>query len=109
MLEAIDRIEQQAIPDRETFDGDQLLQVWVLYHLQILGEAVNALAPAFRSRFPEFPWSEIVGMRNILVHHYFGIDLDLVWAAVESDLPRLRGQIGEMLEYLDREESKAGE
>lgn len=103
MLEAIDRIEQQKIPDRETLDREQLIQVWVLYHLQILGEAVNALAPEFQHRFPEFPWSEIIGMRNILVHHYFGIDLDLVWAVVHRDLPKLREQVGEILEHLERE------
>lgn len=55
MLEAIDRIEKQEISDRETLDREQLIQVWVLYHLQIIGEAVNALAPEFRHRFPEVP------------------------------------------------------
>jgi len=106
VLEAIDRIEAYEIPDRETLGREQLIQVWILYHLQIIGEAVNALAPEFQHRFPEVPWSEIIGMRNILVHHYFGIDLDLVWAAVKRDLPLLRGQIREILDHLGREDRK---
>jgi uncharacterized protein with HEPN domain len=102
VLEAIERIEKHQIPDRETLDRDEMIQVWVLYHLQIVGEAVGALAPEFRDRFPDVPWSQIVGMRNILVHHYFGIDLDLVWSAVKRDLPMLREKIEAILAHLDR-------
>jgi uncharacterized protein with HEPN domain len=103
VLEAIDRIGEYEIPDRETLNREQLIQVWVLHHLQIIGEAVNALAPEFEHRFPDVPWSEIIGMRNVLVHHYFGIDLDLVWAAVKRDLPLLRGQIRDILDQLGGE------
>ena len=103
MLEAIDRIAKQEIPDREALDREELIQVWVLYHLQIVGEAMSGLAPEFRRRFPHVPWSQVIGMRNILVHHYFGIDLDLVWTAVKKDLPLLREQISEILRHLERE------
>lgn len=102
VLEAIDRIEKQEIPDRETLDREPLIQVWALHHLQIIGEAASALAPEFRRRFPDIPWSQVIGMRNILVHHYFGIDLDLVWTAVKRDLPLLREQIREILHHLER-------
>jgi len=103
VLEAIDRIEEYEISDREILEREQLIQVWVLYHLQIIGEAVNALAPEFRHSFPDVPWSEIIGMRNILVHHYFGIDLDLVWGMVKRDLPLLREQVRGILDHLEGE------
>jgi uncharacterized protein with HEPN domain len=103
VLEAIDRIEEREVPDRETLEREQLIQVWVLYHLQIVGEAMSAIAPEIRLRFPDLPWSQIIGMRNILVHNYFGIDLDLVWTAVKRDLPRLREQVREILQHLDEE------
>jgi uncharacterized protein with HEPN domain len=63
-----------------------MLQVWIIHHLQIIGEAVRGLSQEFRLSHPNIPWTDIVGMRNILVHHYFGIDKDAVWKVVEDDL-----------------------
>lgn len=93
ILEAIERIEKYAAQGRDAFEQDELIQVWLLYHLQVLGEAVNALAPHLQARYPELPWGQIIGMRNILVHQYFGIDHDAVWSAVERDLPDLKQQV----------------
>lgn len=98
ILEAIERIEKYASSGRETFNQDELIQIWILHHLQILGEAARALDPAFRERFPQVPWSQIIGMRNILVHHYFEIDTEIVWNVVENDLPSLRELIRRSLE-----------
>ena len=55
-----------------------------------------------RSDHPDLPWSGITGMRNILVHHYFEVDTDIVWSVVEKDLPDLKAKL---LEILDRGES----
>ncbi len=65
----------------------------MLHHLQIIGEAVRRFSPEFRTRNPGIPLSDIVGMRDILVHHYFGIDRDAVWYVVERDLPALKDQL----------------
>jgi uncharacterized protein with HEPN domain len=65
--------------------------------LQILGEAVRGLSDEFRGRYPETPWSAILGMRNILVHHYFEIDKEVVWSVVEKELPGLKAQIQAIL------------
>jgi uncharacterized protein with HEPN domain len=95
--EAIERIEKYASRGREGFEQEELVQVWIIHHLQIIGEACSALAPDFRDGRPQIPWSEIIGMRNILVHRYFGIDLDIVWSAVEKDLPNLKREIETVL------------
>ena len=95
--EAIDRIERYAASGREAFERDELVQTWILHHLQILGEAVRAITSDLKQQHPEISWQQIAGMRNILVHDYFGIDLDIVWAVVEKDLPALKQRIAKML------------
>ena len=77
----------------EAFDADELVQSWMLHHVQIVGEAVRALSIPFREANPQVPWKQIIGMRHILVHDYFGIDLEEVWAAVEHDLPDLKRKV----------------
>ena len=90
ILESIERIERYGSGGKEEFERNELVQVWILHHLQILGEAVNALRPEFQQDHPEVPWASIVGMRNVLVHQYFEIDTDIVWSVVENDLPKLK-------------------
>lgn len=92
VLEAIDRIQQHT-RGRPKFDADPLVQVWVIHHLEIIGEACRALSDELRGRHPEVPWAAIIGMRNILVHDYFGLNLDEVWSAAERDLPDLKQRI----------------
>ena len=95
--EAIERIERYADRGRETFDSDELIQTWVLHHLQIIGEAVRAISAEKKEEADSIEWSKIVGMRNILVHNYFAIDKDLVWAVIENDLPQLKKEISKLL------------
>jgi uncharacterized protein with HEPN domain len=97
IVEAIEKIEKRTAEGREAFDADELVQVWVLHHLRILCEAVRALSAGFRDGHPDLPWSGITGMRNILVHHYFEIDKDIVWSVVEKDLPELKAKIQAIL------------
>lgn len=97
ILEAIERIEKYAGGGRATFDRDELVQTWVLHHLQIIGEAVRGLSDEIRSAHPDIPWAQIAAMRNILVHDYFGIDLEEVWAAVVRDVPQLKAKIAAAL------------
>ena len=61
------------------------------------------ISEPLRLTHPEIPWSKIIGMRHILVHGYFQIDLDLVWQAVEHDLPALKSQISAILERRDKQ------
>ena len=96
--EAIERIEKYAVRGHKAYERNELIQTWVLHHLQIIGEAVRSLSPELVQKHSEIAWSKIVGMRNILVHNYFSIDAAIVWAVIENDLPVLKQQINELLD-----------
>lgn len=72
--EAIEQINKYTVRGQTSFENDELVQTWVLRHLQIIGEASRQLSEDFRKRHSDIPWSKMIGMRNILVHRYFGID-----------------------------------
>ena len=78
IIRAIDRIQTETMQGKDSFDRDPKLQVWVLYHLQIIGEACRSLTAEFLEKNPDPAWSKAVGLRNILIHHYFDIDEALV-------------------------------
>jgi uncharacterized protein with HEPN domain len=79
---------------------DELVQVWMVHHLQIIGEAAARLPPDLRSASPRVPWSQIIGLRNVLVHAYFRVDPDEVWAVVDRDIPALREEVVTLLSAL---------
>ena len=87
--DAIVKIQKYAERGRLAFENDELVQTWIIHHLQIIGEASAQLTADFRDRHSSIPWQKIIGMRNILVHRYFGIDISLVWQAIEAELPKL--------------------
>lgn len=98
MLEAIERIERHADADRSAFDADEMVQTWMVHNIQIIGEAAASTSAEFRDQHPEIPWRAIAGMRNVIVHAYFRVDLDEVWSAIMDDLPALKGSIATLLE-----------
>jgi uncharacterized protein with HEPN domain len=81
----------------------------MMRHLEILGEAVRGLSPEFVAAHTDVAWSDIVGMRNILIHRYFEIDRDAVWNAVERALPELKGRVSALLAELLPPDSDSGE
>src|SRR5689334_5028856 len=97
ILTAIDRIFSKTFGGRTAFDADEMLQVWVLHHLQLLGEAARCLSEEFRQSHPDTVWSKAAGMRHILVHHYFEIDAEQVWRVVQHDLEPLRERVRAIL------------
>ena len=100
ILEAIERIEKYAEDGKDVFESDELIQTWVVHHIEIIGEACRNLSNEFQARYANIPWADIIGMRNILVHHYFGIDTDAVWSVVERDLPELKSNVELILKGL---------
>lgn len=77
------------------------MQNWFLRHLQIIGEASRGLPEDVRTLAPEIPWSNIIGMRNILVHGYFDIDTDIVWEAATRDVPEIKPSVEQFLKALE--------
>ena len=98
ILEAMEKIERYSAIDKEVFDRDELIQTWMVYNIQIIGEAVTQLSDEFRARHPDIPWRAISSMRHAIVHAYFRVDLDEVWSVVRNDLPGLKTRIQAILD-----------
>lgn len=101
ILESIAAIERYLGRGRTAFEQDELLQVWFVHHLQIIWEAARALPEDVRSMAPEIEWPKTIGMRNILVHAYFDMDLDIVWDAASRDAPALKPAVERLLKRLE--------
>jgi uncharacterized protein with HEPN domain len=101
ILQAIEAIDRYRACERGEFDQNEMLQVWFLRHLQIIGEAARHVPDEVRGMAPDIPWNKIIGMRNILVHGYFTIDLDIVWDAVQQDVPLLKPAVVALLKQLE--------
>ena len=97
MLEAIQRIEKYTGRGRLAFASDELIQTYVVHNLQILGEAASKTPHEIHDLYPCLPWPKMIGMRNVLVHNYFNIDLEIVWAVVEQELPALKTALSNIL------------
>jgi len=113
IVEAIARIEKYAGRGRDAFAADELIQNWIVHHIQIIGEATGKITDALKAGHPHIPWAAIKAMRNVLVHFYFGVNLDSVWRTAVEDLPILKDRILAVLAALpehprDRE-TRAGE
>ena len=70
----------------------------VIRSLEVIGEASGKIPKGMQTRHPDIPWEEIIGMRNCLIHEYFGVDLDIVWQTIQDDLAPLETAIKSMLE-----------
>lgn len=90
VLRCIARIEEYSAAGRETFFSSPLIQDGVIRNLQTLAESSKRLSESIKESYPDVDWSGLAGFRNVLVHDYLGIDLVLVYRAVEHDLPRLK-------------------
>ena len=76
----------------EQFLQDTKTQDAVVRNIEIMGEAAKNLSEAFRQRHPNIPWRNIFGMRDRLIHHYFGVNWDIVWNVAQQDIPTLLDQ-----------------
>ncbi len=92
MIQCIGDIGNYTAYGKERFDNDELVRVYVVHNLQIIGEAAYKLSANLRSQHADVPWPKILGLRHILVHDYFRVDYEIVWGVVELDLPRLKPQ-----------------
>jgi len=81
----------------DSFLNDIKTQDAVIQNLQVIGEATKNLSSDFRARYTDIPWKGMAGIRDRLIHHYFGVNLDIVWDIITTDLPELDNQLGRLL------------
>ncbi len=104
ILEAIGKIEKYTEGlDFENFRQDDKTVDAVIRNFSVIGEAVNNIPVDIRTKYPDIPWKIIAGMRDKLVHGYFGIRYDVVWETIELRLPSLRLDIKKILDQMDKE------
>jgi uncharacterized protein with HEPN domain len=98
ILEAITRIEHYSRKhDQSSFIADGMAVDAVIRNVAVIGEAANHIPAQVQQRHPDVPWAQMRGMRNVLVHEYFEIGLDLLWATIQNDLPVLKERLREVL------------
>ncbi len=90
--------------DFDAFCKDEQKTLAVVRALEVIGEAAAHIPSTVRRRYPELPWAEIIGMRNVLIHGYFGVDLAVIWRTIHENLPPLRPQIARILEGTGEED-----
>ena len=101
ILDSINEIENYThkLYSRQFYKATQT-QDAVIRRLEIIGEAVKNLSKPFRNKHPHIPWPKMAGIRDVLIHNYFGVDLILVWKIITKELPTLKRQITDILKKL---------
>jgi uncharacterized protein with HEPN domain len=93
ILDAASQVTALAEEGKEAWDADRVRQLAVERLLEIIGESARALSDEARARYPEIPWSDVIGLRTVLAHHYHRVDPDQVWTIATKAVPALVAQL----------------
>jgi uncharacterized protein with HEPN domain len=98
ILDAIEAIEDYAVPGYDEFLADTKTQDAILFNLIIIGEAANQISDEFREQHHKIPWSALIGTRNIIVHGYDQVKLQIVWKILQHDIESLKSEIKKIID-----------
>jgi uncharacterized protein with HEPN domain len=102
ILEAIYEIETYLVSsDFTEFMNNSMMRFACIKQMEIIGEASNHISEEIKSNFTDIEWAQIVGMRNVFVHEYFGVDTNLVWEIIKNDIPDLKEKISLVVSSLE--------
>ena len=106
MVESITRIEGyiEGMSYKE-FVGNNMAKDAVLRNLEVIGEAAKNLSIPTKDKYPDIPWRRIIGLRNIVIHGYFGVDFDNIWKIIKDNIPEVKLLLEEILKDLEPKES----
>lgn len=82
---------------KQKFEENELLQDAVIRNIEIIGEATKNISDKFKKSYSFIPWKEISGMRDKLIHHYMGVDVEVIWTTVKKDIPTLEKELKTLL------------
>ncbi len=98
ILEAIDEIQLYTLNiSLQAFLANSMMRFACVKQIEIIGEAANSITAETKTIFSDLEWKQIIGMRHILVHEYFGVDFDLIWQVILKDLPVLKEKISQVI------------
>ncbi|WP_235335424.1 DUF86 domain-containing protein [Aphanizomenon flos-aquae] len=98
--ECIERIEEYTKGGKEEFMQTKMIQDAVIRNFEIIGEATKRLSPELRSKYSDVPWQQMAGLRDVLIHDYLKVNLNLVWQIIEQNLSDLKRQVTAIMENL---------
>src|SRR3989344_3115231 len=99
ILDSIDAIEQFSKNiTKSELDSNRLKRSAIVREIEIIGEAVKNISPSLKKKHTEVEWKSITGTRDKMIHHYFGVDTNIILDIIKNDLPKLKKQIQEILE-----------
>jgi uncharacterized protein with HEPN domain len=100
ILQALERVEEVGRRGRDAFLADWLLHDAAIRNFEIVGEAVKRVSTELQAAHPEIPWADLAGFRDVLIHQYFRVDLEIVWALIEQRVAALRGDVARLVAAL---------
>ena len=102
ILEAVQRILTYSQDlHHEDFLKDQKTQDAVIRNLEVIGEATKNISANLKQQYPQLPWREMAAVRDRLIHHYFGVNIEIVWEIVQQDLPQILPQLVQLLSEIE--------
>ena len=94
ILDAIEEIEKYlSESDFSAFNENSMMRFACIKQMEIIGEASSHVSVELKSKFSDVEWAQVIGMRNVFAHEYFGIDSNLVWEIIKNDIPELKQKI----------------